>query len=150
MSTLDSASFAQLVQALITCCLLVGTLLARRTNRWLLVLLERERQEFESRLAQQRENEMRRHNATLRTLSESYAREERSTLESLLANERADFSLESSHPPSDSPPPEWLKRKTPPPSKSGGRPRARADWSDDEERTSLLKPDSEPPPGDEP
>ncbi len=124
------------------CGSLVATLIARRTNRWLHTLLERERQDFESRLAQQRESEMRRHNLTLKTLSEAYSSAERVTLESLLANEREDFSLESSQGPSESPGSAWPPEKTPR-RPSGTR---ATDWSDDDERTSLIRPESDSKP----
>lgn len=148
MGLLDSLSSAQLVEALVTCGSLVATLLARRTNRWLHTLLERERQEFESRLAKQQENEMRRHNLTLRTVCETYSSAERVTLESLLANEREDFSLESSQAPSGESP-EWLTRKTTPPPRMSGTRKAQ-DWSDDDERTALLDPSVSKPRGSNP
>lgn len=140
---LDTVSWQPLLAALVTCFSLLSTLLVSRTNRWLRVLLERERQASERQIAEIHERELQRHNETLRTLCASSEKGERTTLESLLSDERQDFSLESSHAPSPSSPP---REFIPPPhtSRASGSRRA-TDWSDDDERTVQRHPSSYPP-----
>jgi hypothetical protein len=111
-----------LVGSWVGCFALASTLAANRTRRWLLGLLELERQSYESRLTEQRASEMRRHNETLRILSEAYAQGERPSLESLLADERRDWSV-TSRPESS----ELTPSNPPQPS----------DWSDDELQTTA-------------
>ena len=123
-----------LVEALVGCCFLAATWAAKRTQRWLVELLDRERLAYERALAEHRSSEIQRHNETLRTLSEASESAERVTLESLLDNAERDFSLESSRsrfdPPSRGAAPLDLSR----PREVSMQP---ADWSDDEEVTTV-------------
>jgi hypothetical protein len=136
MGNLDSASLASLVEALVTCSSLVATLIVLRTNRWLRVLLEREKVRNEQQITGIHSREMQRSNQTLRILSETYVNGERLTLEGLLANEQGDFSLESSHQPSDA----SLSSSSPAPLRPTSRASgARAtDWDDSDDRTQTL------------
>lgn len=77
-------------------------------RRWLSGHLERERQRDTERMAR----EFERHNETLKILSQASVSTAPPTLDSLLANEKQDFVLESSATPS-----------------------APLDWSDDDEPT---------------
>jgi hypothetical protein len=147
-----------LLEALGGCFFLAATWAAQRTKRWLLEHLDRERLANEELLARQRSAEMRRHNETLRILSEASASVAQPTLESLLANEARDFSLESSQPPSEPPssprpsqqtfprpgvPSTWGRALTPVPT----------DWSDDDETTTVPETPqakSRPPPSNPP
>lgn len=95
---------AEFLAVLAGCWSVLSTLLAYRLRRWLTVHLENERQ-----------REHVRHNETLRTLSAASEPTAPPTLESLLGDEKQDWSLESSNPPS-----------------------APLDWSDDENETETL------------
>lgn len=77
-------------------------------RRWLTEHLERERQREHARIA----SELERHNETLRILSQASANTVPPTLDSLLVDEKRDWSLESSPVPS-----------------------APLDWSDDDQDT---------------
>lgn len=135
---LETASWQPLLAALVTFCSLLSTLLVSRTNRWLRVLLERERLASEKQIEEIHARELKRHNETLRTLCATSEQGERVTLESLLSDEQADFSLESSHEPSvanqnsEFIPPAPISRA------SGSR--QAEDWDDAEERTTRRTP----------
>lgn len=128
-----------LAEAFVACGLLALNWAAQRTKRWLLEHLDREKLKLEEMLTRQRVDEMRRHKETLIILSKACAPAEPPTLESLLANERQDFSLESL--PESFTPPTPMSRRSP----IGGEPtRLRVerspepiDWSDDEEITTV-------------
>lgn len=105
---------AEFWEVLVGCWSALSMLGAYRMRRWLAEHLERERQLDIERTAQDFE----RHNETLRILSEASASTERPTLESLIGNEKADWSLESSVTPLD--------------------PSMPLDWSDDHETTATL------------
>ncbi len=124
-----------LVEALVGCCFLAATWAARRTQRWLLELLERERLAFERQRELQREREIQRHNETLRTFAEASAIGEQPTLGSLLASAERDWSLESSPEPFVPPHP------APPPRPSSAIPEP-TDWSDDDLPTTTPPPRS--------
>lgn len=140
---LDTVSWQPLLAALVTCFSLLSTLLVSRTNRWLRVLLERERQASERQIAEIHERELLRHNETLRTLCASSERAGRTTLESLLSDEKGDFSVPSLHEPS----PSSQRREfiPPPPTSRASGSRKALDWSDDDERTVQRHPSSYPP-----
>jgi ABC-type transporter Mla MlaB component len=137
MGNLDSASLASLVEALVTCSSLVATLIVLRTNRWLRVLLEREKVRNEQQITSMHAREMQRSNQTLRTLSSAYALEERTTLEGLLGNEQGDFTVASAEPfeLKQKPPPLDLGPLPPTSRASGTRP---TDWTGDDEDTTVL------------
>jgi len=130
---LTEVPWQQLVAALVTCCSLIATLLVSRTNRWLREHLERERIASDKQISEIQERELRRSNATVKTLAEASSGAERVTLDSLLSNELEDFSLESSLPPSV-PPPEFLPSTPTSRASSAAR---KHDWLDDEDVTEL-------------
>jgi hypothetical protein len=99
---------AEFWEVLLGCWSVLSTLAAYRAKRWLSEHLEAERQRESERTAR----EFERHNETLRILSQASVSTERPTLDSLLADEKQDFRLESSETPS-----------------------APLDWSDDDEPT---------------
>jgi hypothetical protein len=103
-------SLPELAGLLVTFCSLSVTWTLYRVNRWLRKHLANERQ----RELQQIERDLRQQNETLRILSEASESGGQPTLEGLLRDERRDFSLESSQPPSS------------------------RDWSDDNEMTTTL------------
>lgn len=147
---LDTVLSRPFIEALVTCCSLVGTLLVTRTNRWLRALLEHERIASEKQIADIHERELRRSNETLRILSQASEPAEPPTLESLLGDERQDFSLESSATRSFP----WPKQnpatlpglgRLTPTSKASGQHRA-TDWSGDDEITAPAPISSYPPP----
>ena len=84
-----------LLEALATCFFLGTTWAARRTQRWLLALLDRERLALERHIEHARVSEIKRHNETLKILAEASVNSERPSLECLLEDERKDFELES-------------------------------------------------------
>lgn len=84
-------------------------------RRWLTEHLERERQKEQERTAR----ELERHNETLRILSQASAPVVQPTLGSLLSDEKADWSLESSVTPFD--------------------PHPATDWNDDNDPTATLR-----------
>lgn len=145
---LETVSWRPLLEALVTCCSLISTLLVSRANRWLRAHLEREKLANEKQIADMHERELLRSNATLRVLTETSASAERVTLESLLSNEQADFTLESSDAPSV-PAPRAATRPglgpLKPTSRASGSRRA-TDWSDDEDVTMQAPPSTYPPP----
>lgn len=140
---LDTVPWQPLLAALVTCFSLLSTLLVSRTNRWLRVLLERERQASERQIAEIHARELQRHNETLRTLCASSEKGERITLESLLSDERQDFSLESSHAPSQSS--SRSEFIPPPPTSRASGSRKALDWTGDDEDTIQRHPSSYPP-----
>lgn len=144
---LETVSWQPLIGALVTCCSLIATLLMSRTNRWLRKLLADEQLANEKQIAALHERELLRSNATLRVLTETSESAERVTLESLLSNERADFSVESSPEPSTWAPSERPRDPAPlkPTSRASGSHKA-TDWSDDDEPTAPAPISSYPPP----
>lgn len=145
---LETVSWRPLVEALVTCCSLMSTLLVSRANRWLREHLEREKLANEKQIADMHDRELLRSNATLRTLTETSASAERVTLESLLSNEQADFSVLSSDAPSTPTPRAATRPGLGPPtptSRTSGSRRS-LDWSDDSEITAQAPISSYPPP----
>jgi hypothetical protein len=119
-----------LLEALAGCFFLGATWAARRTQRWLLALLDRERLAFERHIESARSSEVRRHNETLKILSQASASTERPTLQSLLVDEKTDFVLESSVTPYEP---------------------VQFDWSDDNEPTTHREtPDAKKQPSNPP
>lgn len=87
---------AELLVALAGLWSAAATFAALRMKRWINVYLDREKQRDAERTAR----EVQRHNETLRILSEASASPAPPTLDSLLADEKRDWSLPSSQTPS--------------------------------------------------
>lgn len=130
---LHEVPWQQLVAGLVTCCSLIASWILSRTNRWLRAHLERERIASDKQISEINERELRRSNATVKTLAEASSGAERVTLESLLPDELTDFSLESSLPPS-APPPAFLPST---PTSPASATRVRDDWLEDEDVTEI-------------
>lgn len=128
-----------LADSLIGLCLLLGTWAAYRTKRWLLELVEREREHgeqllseaqkrHERELARQQTRETERANALLTRLTGALRIEEQPSLNDWLTNVEREWSM---RPTSED--------SRPPPSESGLRERQRpSDWREDEDRTRQL------------
>lgn len=146
---LETVSWRPLLEALVTCCSLISTLLVSRANRWLRAHLEREKLANEKQIADMHERELLRSNATLRVLTETSASAERVTLSSLLENEQEDFSLESSDAPSRPAKPFGSTHPglgpLPPTSRTSGSRRAMG-WDEGEDVTTQAPPSTYPPP----
>jgi hypothetical protein len=134
-----------LIEALAGCSFLAATWAAQRTKRWLRELLERERLSYEKLEQKLHERALRQHNETLRILSEASVNGERPTLESLLANEARDFSLESSA-ERFTPPTPMSSKRTPRAGTPSPPSQVPTDWSDDDLPTVTPAPTSWSPP----